>query len=234
MKADKFEPYIRYIRFPHFRNLQEGTRIDLQHPVTALVGSNGTNKTAVLRALQGCPDQYNLGQYWFSTNLDPISADDRHRFIYGYVAKSTGETVEVVKSRIVRPGDPDYWEPARPIISDGMLHMPELPRDAKLPPERTKTRWRAMRKNVVYLDFRSELSAYDKYFFMFLSMRGLLISKRRRLSFADGRNISQKLWSLDGNPMSCTGPRGSWNQQGSLTSASERQSPRFLAETMSR
>lgn len=165
MKADKFEPYIRYIRFPHFRNLQEGTRIDLQHPVTALVGSNGTNKTAVLRALQGCPDQYNLGQYWFSTNLDPISADDRHRFIYGYVAKSTGETVEVVKSRIVRPGDPDYWEPARPIISDGMLHMPELPRDAKLPPERTKTRWRAMRKNVVYLDFRSELSAYDKYFF---------------------------------------------------------------------
>ncbi|MGI5165580.1 ATP-dependent nuclease [Spirillospora sp. CA-253888] len=165
MKAGKFEPYIHYIRFPFFRNIREMTRIDFEHPVTALVGSNGTNKTAVLRALQGCPDQYNLGQYWFSTNLDPIQTGDRHRFIYGYKAQSVGEMVEVIKSRIDRQGDPDYWEPARPIISDGMSRMPAVAKDTELPPERSKTRWKAVRKNVVYLDFRSELSAYDKYFF---------------------------------------------------------------------
>jgi len=29
MPGGKFEPYIRYIRFPHFRNLADGTRTDL-------------------------------------------------------------------------------------------------------------------------------------------------------------------------------------------------------------
>ncbi|MEV0150354.1 MULTISPECIES: AAA family ATPase [unclassified Nonomuraea] len=165
LRAGKFEPFIQYIRFPHFRNLREGTRIDFVHPITVLVGANGTNKTAILRALQGCPDLYNVGQYWFSTDLDPIKAADRHRFIHGYVARSVGEVVEVVKSRIERANDPDYFEPARPLIQDGMAHMPRFSEGDKLPPERSKTRWKAIQKNVVYLDFRSELSAYDKYFF---------------------------------------------------------------------
>ncbi|MEV5898308.1 ATP-dependent nuclease [Nonomuraea fuscirosea] len=165
LQAGKFEPFIQYIRFPYFRNLREGTRIDFTHPVTALVGANGTNKTAILRALQGCPDNNNVGQYWFSTDLDPIRAGDRHRFIYGYVAQSIGELVEVVKSRIARENDPDYFEPARPLIQDDMARMPKLPEGAPMPPERSKTRWRAIPKPVVYLDFRSELSAYDKYFF---------------------------------------------------------------------
>jgi ABC-type transport system involved in cytochrome c biogenesis ATPase subunit len=32
--------------------------------VTALVGPNGTNKTAILRALQGCPRNENMRRYW--------------------------------------------------------------------------------------------------------------------------------------------------------------------------
>ena len=163
--ANQFEPFIRHIRFPHFRNLREGTRIEFQHPITALVGLNGTNKTAILRALQGCPGDANLGQYWFSTTLDPIRPEDRHRFVYGYVAQSIGELVEVIKSRINREGDPDYFEPARPILRDGMAKMPPIEPGAGMPPERSGTRWRPIAKNVVYLDFRSELSAYDKYFF---------------------------------------------------------------------
>src|SRR5271166_2242326 len=51
LAVGKFEPYIRYIRFPRFRNLRDGTRIDFGYPVTALVGPNGTNKTAILRAV---------------------------------------------------------------------------------------------------------------------------------------------------------------------------------------
>ena len=165
LAVGKFEPYIRYIRFPRFRNLRDGTRIDFGYPVTALVGPNGTNKTAILRALQGCPDQENIGRYWFSTSLDPIGPDDRHRFIHGYYAQSVGEVVEVVKTRAARRDDPDYFETARPIVRDGMAPMPELVPGEPVPDERNLTRWKAIRKNVIYLDFRSRLSAFDRYFY---------------------------------------------------------------------
>ncbi|MDX8033483.1 AAA family ATPase [Lentzea sp. BCCO 10_0856] len=165
MKANKFEPFIRYIRFPYFRNIREGTQIDFTHPVTVLVGPNGTNKTAMLRALQGCPDTYNVGNYWFSTDLDPIEGTSNHRFIHGYVANSTGEMVEAIKMRIKKPDNPDYFEPSRPIVRDGMSRLTRLKSDAPVPPERTQTRWKAIPKKVTYLDFRSELSAYDKFFY---------------------------------------------------------------------
>jgi predicted ATPase len=172
LAAKQLEPYIRHIRFPRFRGLRDGTRVEFLHPVTALVGPNGTNKTAILRALQGAPENANLGQYWFSTNLDPIKQEDRHRFIYGYHAKSVNHVVEVVKSRINREGDPDYFEPARPIVQDGMARMPPVPKGNPMPADRTATRWRTIKKNVVYLDFRSELSAYDKFFYHFPYRKG--------------------------------------------------------------
>ncbi|SDG02703.1 Predicted ATP-dependent endonuclease of the OLD family, contains P-loop ATPase and TOPRIM domains [Pseudonocardia oroxyli] len=161
------------------RNLAEKTRIDFSYPITALVGPNGTNKTAILRALQGCPDYENLGNYWFSTNLDIIQPNSRHRFIHGYLALSQGRVVEAIKSRIekgtrTRSKDdvsqearavrvnPDYFEPSRPILGDDMERMPKSVEGI---PERTRTRWKAIQKGVVYLDFRSELSAFDKYWF---------------------------------------------------------------------
>ena len=164
MRGGKFEPYIRHIRFPHFRNLADGTRIEFTYPVTALVGPNGTNKTAILRALQGCPGSENMGRYWFSTSLDPIGPDDRHRCIHGYYAPSAGAVVEVVKMRTQRVGDPDYWETQRPIQGDGMAPMPKLVPGEPRPAARNLTRWKAVRKNVVYVDFRSSLSAFDRYF----------------------------------------------------------------------
>lgn len=182
LQRGQFEPYIRYIRFPHFRNLRDDVQVDFLYPITALVGPNGTNKTAILRALQGCPDYYNLGNYWFQTNLDPINIAERHRFIHGYIAPTTGEIVEVIKSRIrrrrvtspparpgnrivTRPVDPDYFEPSRPIARDGMEIPPKLPPGVTATPDRTETRWKAITKNVVYLDFRSDLPAFDKYFY---------------------------------------------------------------------
>lgn len=172
LNAGILEPYIRYIRFPRFRNLRDGLRINFDYPVTALVGPNGTNKTAILRALQGCPDYYNVGQYWFSTNLDPISPEERHRFIHGYIAQTTGEIVEVIKTRITRKQrrgnkgiDPDYFEPSRPLIQDGMERPPPLPEGIDSTPDRVATRWKAITKDVVYLDFRQQLSAFDKYFY---------------------------------------------------------------------
>ncbi|GAB2565052.1 AAA family ATPase [Kribbella endophytica] len=155
---------MRHIRFPFYRNLRTKLRIEFLHPITALVGPNGTNKTAILRALQGCPDYNNVGNYWYSTTLDPIIDGDRHRFIHGYIAPSTGQIVESVQTQI-KKAYPDYFEPSRPLLTDDMERMPKVTDDDELPPERAKTRWRGIDKQVIYVDFRSELSAYDKYFF---------------------------------------------------------------------
>ena len=100
--AHKFEPQIHHVRSPRFRNLEEGQRIEFQHPITALVGPNGTNKSSILRALQGCPDNENIGRYWFGTAIDVISAEERHRFIHGRWSESAKQVVEIRKTRIRR------------------------------------------------------------------------------------------------------------------------------------
>ncbi len=71
-KSHVLEPYINHIRFPHFKNLEDDTRIDFDFPITALVGPNGANKSSVLKALFGAPGNNNLGTRWFSTQVDPI------------------------------------------------------------------------------------------------------------------------------------------------------------------
>ena len=170
LNSGKLEPYIRHIRFPQYRNLTPMLEIDFTHPITALIGPNGTNKTAILRALQGCPDQTSVGMSWFSTNLDPIN--DGHRFVHGYYSNGFGKTVEAIKMRISAKGaksahrriDRDYFEPSRPILSAGMEPMPSNEEYPESSPDRTQTRWKAIDKKVLYLDFRTEVSAFDKYF----------------------------------------------------------------------
>ena len=83
-KYKKLEPYINYIRFPSYKNLDQDLRIDFDFPLTAIVGQNGTNKSSVLRAIYGCPDGYSVGNFWFSTDIDPISDSSRSRYIYSY------------------------------------------------------------------------------------------------------------------------------------------------------
>lgn len=153
------EPFIRHIRFPQFKNLEPGLRIDFDYPITALVGVNGTNKSSILRALQGCPSQYNIGDYWFDTELDPISEGDPHRYIHGYNVPSVG-LVEVIKARVGKTSrGADYFETSAPRVRDGMAKMPA--ESAPSRPFRNKTRWRPVEKNVIYLDFRQEIPAYD-------------------------------------------------------------------------
>lgn len=164
-KSHVLEPYINHIRFPHFKNLEDGTRIDFDFPITALVGPNGANKSSVLRALFGAPGNNNLGTLWFSTQVDPIDeAGGRPRFIYGFWNQRTRQTVEVMKTRIRKAGNPDYWEPSRPILSDEMAPLPKLGPNETYP-DRSKTRWNNIDKKVIYIDFRSELSAFDQYFY---------------------------------------------------------------------
>lgn len=161
-----FRPFIEYIVFPHFKNMEMGARINFDYPITAIVGPNGTNKSSILRALQGAPAEENIGNYWFETALDKIDmkAGGRQRYYYGYSLPS-GRIAEVLQTRIERPQrGPDYFETHAPSLSDGMNPLPlkdELSdSDSSY---LSTTRWSPIKKKVIYLDFRQELPAYDIY-----------------------------------------------------------------------
>ncbi len=145
-----FKNYIEYIRYPKFRNLEPNTKIEFNFPLTFLVGKNGGGKSSTLQSLYGCPLNKSLGTYWFSTELDPINdlKNNRNCFIYGYLLD--GALKEVLKQRAPRKGNLDYWEPSKPIKKYQMD---------------TSERISPINKEVEYIDFRSELSAFDKFMY---------------------------------------------------------------------
>ncbi len=184
-KQKKLEPYIRYIRFPYYKNLVPNTKIDFTFPITAIIGKNGSCKSSIIKALYGSPEGYSVGNYWFSTAIDPIEEtgeSTRNRLIYGYYYSGANKIVEVIKTRIKNNDDPDYWEPARPASTDGMDKFTE--EDAKI--STSKTRWPAIKKKVVLLDFRHTISAFDRYYYHWIDDD----YKKRRKSI---RTSSKKL-----------------------------------------
>lgn len=162
----KFKPgkplkhYITHAVFPKFKNIEPGTRIDFEFPLTALVGANGIGKSSLLHALWGMPYGHSTSKFWFSTDLDPIKDDkkDPQRYFYGYWHDGFGGVVETRKARIGRKRD--YWEPYRWSGRDGMMPMPEGDFDG-----RAKDRWNPVRRKVVYINFRALFGSFDRYFY---------------------------------------------------------------------
>lgn len=157
MKAkNAFKNYIEYIQFPYFRNLDKNTKITFDFPLTVFVGQNGSGKSSTLHALYGAPKRNTPYEFWFSTAVDPIKevseGGDRHCFFYVY-KDNNGNELEVLKLRIFKRNNPDYWETSRPVVSYGMTKLPGGKRNQPI------------EKDVVYIDFRAELSAFDKYFY---------------------------------------------------------------------
>ena len=76
--------------------------------------------------------------------------------------------LQVVKARIRREDNPNYWETSRPILSYGMVRPPY-----------ERERNEPINKNIIYFDFRSELSAFDKYFY-FETPPAHLINNRKQ------------------------------------------------------
>ncbi|QPN47352.1 AAA family ATPase [Priestia aryabhattai] len=167
-----FEPFISHMRFPTYRNLEQNLKLDFLYPITALVGENGTNKSSIIRALFGAPADNSPGTFWFSTSLDPIEEEGGapNCFIYGHYNDHEKKIVEVLKTRskydkTVAGQNPDYWEPSRPIMKYGMSRPPAIKPGSPIPAGRSKTRYNAIAKKVTLLDFRTELSAFDKFFY---------------------------------------------------------------------
>jgi len=162
----EFYPYISHIRFPFYKKLKQGLRIDFPYPITAIIGINGSSKSSILRAMYGSPGWNSIGLYWFESSMDKYYDNEKLKksaFIYGYHNTEANIDVEYRKAMIKKEGDPDYWEPTRP--SGDMEPMPKIQNEDELK-GRNKTRWNTIDKNVVYLDFRHEaISAFDKYFY---------------------------------------------------------------------
>jgi energy-coupling factor transporter ATP-binding protein EcfA2 len=164
-----FPSYITHIRFPRYKNLCAGARVELDFPITALVGANGSGKTSVLNALYGAPLKKSTGQYWFSTVVDPIEEGEGspNRFIYGHYSRVAKKIVETRKARVrkVRNGrdDPNYWEPTKEAPGDDMEVADYA--EGKRPEGRSLDRWNPVTRKVLYINFRKELSAFDKYFY---------------------------------------------------------------------
>lgn len=164
LENNQLEPYIKYIRFPKYKNLANNTKINFNFPITALIGMNGTNKSSILRALYGSPNHYNLGNLWFETGIDKIDSNNNEPncFIYAYdIPDCHYKNAEVIKTRIKKGNDPDYWEPSRPLRKYNMVPPPAETQSEY----RSLTRWNPINKQVVYIDFREALSAYDKFFY---------------------------------------------------------------------
>ncbi|AXT51356.1 ATP-binding protein [Aquimarina sp. BL5] len=133
------------------------SKITFDFPLTIFIGQNGCGKSSSLHALYGAPDRYTPYQFWFDTKVDPVdyynNKKKRHSFWYGFV-DDNGVEKEVLKARIRRENDPNYWETSRPLKWAGMkTRKNKNDRDSPI------------KKKVVYLDFRAELSAFDKFFY---------------------------------------------------------------------
>lgn len=169
-----YDKYLDYIRLPLFKNLKPLIKIEFEFPVTFLVGQNGSGKSSVLHALYGTTDNTSPAKFWFETALDPIAQSNC--FIYAYFNREANRQVEILKTRIKskkgKTGATEYWEPSRPVIEYGMAPMPPIGTTEKLL-GRSKTRWSGMKRKIVYVDFRSELSAFDKCFYFYDSFGNL-------------------------------------------------------------
>lgn len=159
--------YITHARFPRFKNIEPGTQIDFDFPLTALVGANGIGKSSVLHALWGMPYSYTTMKFWFATDLDEITGTKTNpqRYIYGHWNESYKGVVETRKARL--GNKPDYWEPYRWSAADGMERPPLGKYDGK-----AIDRWHPVRRSVEYINFKMTFGSFDRYFYTDDGMRG--------------------------------------------------------------
>lgn len=162
-KYETFKDFITDIHFPYYKGLVKDAKIEFKFPLTVLVGENGCGKSSVLQAMETVSAGKSLTQRWFSTSVDPIADknadDDRPCFWYSYFNTDANDIVQILNTRSNSKG-PDYWEPSRPILKYGMKKFQDPKKKSKY-----STRWPGVERDTLYIDFREEISAFDKYFY---------------------------------------------------------------------
>lgn len=190
-RFETFKDYITDIHFPFYKGLVSGSKIDFKFPLSVLVGENGCGKSSVLQALEKVSEGESLSQRWFSTSVDPIKEKDSKgnmpSFWYSYYNSDISELVEVLNVRSNSKG-PDYWEPSRPVLCHGMKKFSDPKQKSKY-----KTRWPGTTRKVEYIDFREEISAFDKYFYF-----GIEPHKKTKQEYIRQRSKNLKK-AIDGN-----------------------------------
>ncbi len=186
-----FNSFINYIRFPFFKNFDKDLKVNFTYPITFIVGGNGAGKSSLLQALYGAPKGRSIAHFWYTTALDPIKdvKENRHCFIYSHTMNITKTKAEVLKSRIQRKKNFDYWEPARPKTGFGMIAPPEGANPQETSP--SKDRWNLVDKNVHYMDFRYSLSAYDQYFYFGIKPNSKTLKSKQDVIRKHSQNLKQ-------------------------------------------
>lgn len=152
-KTFKYTNFIKQIIFDNYANITPGTVINFEFPLTVFVGRNGCNKTRALQAIYGIPNGTTVGDFWFNTSLDPISIGPLPKFTYVYSDENDEKLLfPVIYNRAKRENDPDYWETRK--LTKNLKEKFSLPKD-RYPP---------IEKNLLYIDSKVELSAYDIFF----------------------------------------------------------------------
>ena len=167
IRYNLFKDYITDIHFPYYKGLVPDAKIEFKFPLTVLVGENGCGKSSVLQALENVSAGKSLSQRWFSTSVDPIPENARPCFWYSYYNADAKRIVQILNTRIKKKfkdgsENPDYWEPSRPVAKYGMELFDEKFANT---PGATGSRWNGTKRKVEYIDFREEISAFDKYFY---------------------------------------------------------------------
>jgi predicted ATP-dependent endonuclease of OLD family len=163
----QYDPMITDISFLNYKNVSNDAKLEFNFPVSLIIGPNGTNKTSILRALESCPGRKSLSDYWFDTKLDPISMSESKKPEYFYSYSIPGNkndiTPQVRYRRALKRGreDRDYFETARPSPKLKMkrVKFSEIPAD--LAEYHNASRWKPVDKEVIYIDMRQRVSAYD-------------------------------------------------------------------------
>lgn len=155
------EPFIRKIVFSNFKNIEPMQELHFDYPITALVGQNGTNKTSALVALYGSVDGKLPSEFWFTTPIDKAEGEQYQSYWYTYKVKVSNSEKYIAEvflhNNQKQDRNIDYWETDRPKSNYGMSSIKNIQS-----PYNSKTRWNKIKKDVIYINFRSELSAFDK------------------------------------------------------------------------
>jgi predicted ATPase len=160
----EFDKFIYSVNFPKFKNFAPHVKIDFRYPITLIVGPNGGGKTSILHAVWGMPLNHSTSRFWFSTPVDPIKFDRQNpnRYWYSHFIKAIDLIVETRKMfGRKRHG---YWEPTRPVQSDGMSAMPAKTSQNKKYMSPTGDRWTPVERGAHYFNAKAETSAFDRFF----------------------------------------------------------------------